>query len=293
MGESMIKQEYKNLKLCAFADEADQNLDGQIIALKENDISLLEIRGVNGKNISELTVPEVKDAKAKLDDAGIKVWSIGSPVGKIDINEPFEPHLDLFCRLLETAHTLKASHFRLFSFYGTDGGMEDEVFERLDCFVQKAQGSDVLLCHENESGIYGDISQRCLRIHKQFPSIKAVFDPANFIHCSEDTMEAWDILCPYVEYLHIKDAMPDGTVVPAGHGIGNIRTIIDQFAKKEDIFTEGTLTLEPHLSKFVGLKELEGIRKESKIGSLSYSNQREAFDAAVEALKEILQWNHI
>ena len=281
-----MENENINLNLCAFADEADEKLDGQIKALKQNDINLMEIRGVNGKNISELTTAEVKEAKKQLDDSGIAVWAIGSPVGKIDINEPFQPHLDMFSRLLETANILKSKRFRMFSFYGTNGGMEDIVFQRLNCFVEKAQDSDVMLCHENESGIYGDIASRCLQIHQQFPQIKAVFDPANYIHTSQDTIKAWEMLSPYVEYIHVKDALHDGKIVPAGYGIANVKTIIQDFAKNG-----GTLTLEPHLFEFVGLKELEGSREKGgkpTVNSLSFTNQREAFDAAARALKDIL-----
>ena len=288
----MENYKYKNLNLCAFADEADENFDEQIIALKENDINLLEIRGVNGKNISELTIQEVKEAKNKLDDTGIKVWAIGSPIGKVDINAPFQPHLDLFSNLLDTANLLNASHFRLFSFYGVintqDVDKENLVFERLNTFVEKSSGRGVQLCHENEKDIYGDIASRCLKIHQQIPAIKAVFDPANFINCSQDVPEAWEILKPYVEYLHIKDALKTGRVVPAGHGIGNIQTILDDFSKINGTTKYGTLTLEPHLFEFVGLKELSGNREEANVGSLAFSTSREAFDAAANALKKLL-----
>ena len=43
------------MRLCAFADEASVSLDGQIEALKRNNISLLEIRGVDGENIKEIS----------------------------------------------------------------------------------------------------------------------------------------------------------------------------------------------------------------------------------------------
>ena len=66
----------EKIRLCAFADEADPSLDGQIEALKANGISLLEIRGVDGKNISTVTPEEAKEIKKKLDDNGISVWLI-------------------------------------------------------------------------------------------------------------------------------------------------------------------------------------------------------------------------
>ena len=63
------------MKLCAFADEASPSLAGQIAALRRNDIPYLEIRGVNGKNIKDISVTEAKEIKNELDAAGISVWS--------------------------------------------------------------------------------------------------------------------------------------------------------------------------------------------------------------------------
>jgi len=272
-------------KLCAFADEADSRLDGQIEALRGNGIDYLEIRGVDGKNISGLTEAEAKAVKAKLDAAGLAVWSIGSPTGKIDIKKPFGKHLDEFCHMLELAHVLGATHYRLFSFYGTGGSAscEDTVLERLNQFVDKAKGSGVTLCHENEKDIYGDVAERCLAIHQKIPEIKAIFDPANYIQCKVDVPAAWELLKDYVEYLHVKDAKANGAVVPAGHGIGGLPGIIRDFGARGG----GTLSLEPHLHVFKGFGRLEALVT-GRGKQFAYKSQREAFDAAAAALRVIL-----
>ena len=46
------------MRLSAFADEASVDLLGQIDALKRNNIEMLEIRGVNGENIKNISVVE-------------------------------------------------------------------------------------------------------------------------------------------------------------------------------------------------------------------------------------------
>ena len=79
--------------LSAFADEAGSTLDEQIAALKENGIDYIEPRKINGKGILELSDDEIIEIKKKLDSAGIKVNSLGSPIGKYPINEDFVPHL--------------------------------------------------------------------------------------------------------------------------------------------------------------------------------------------------------
>lgn len=270
--------------LSAFADEADSRLQQQIAAMTENGISYLEIRGVNGENIADISPKTAREIRKQLDDAGIKVWSLGSPYGKIGIEEAFFSHLEQFKKSLEIADILGTNHIRLFSFYmPQDENCEkytDEVMHRLEQFRSASRNSDIILCHENEKGIYGDIASRCLEIHKNFPSIKAIFDPANFIQCGQDTIAAWEMLAPYVEYMHIKDALPDGSVVPAGKGIGNIPYLLDRYKGK-------VLTLEPHLSVFEGFEKLEADHQ-IKAESFCYPSSRVAFDAAVNALKEII-----
>ena len=269
-------------KLAAFADEADGSIDGQIKAMKENGVSFLEIRGVDCQNIADITKEKAKEVRSKLDEAGLAVWSLGSPFGKININDDFEPHLEKFKRSLENAQILGAKKLRLFSFYGTSQEPEkywDKVMKQLQAFVAAASGSGITLCHENEKGIYGDIANRCLDIHKAIPELKAIFDPANFIQCGQDTKEAWELLYPYVEYMHIKDAKADGRVVPAGKGIGNLPYILSQYKGE-------VLTLEPHLTVFSGFEKLEAEEKSQM--EYSYPSARTAFDAAVNALKELI-----
>ncbi len=270
-------------RLAAFADEADSRLDGQISAMKENGVEYLEIRGVDGENISDITTDKAHDIRARLDAAGLSVWSLGSPFGKIGITEDFEAHLEKFKHGLELADILSAGRIRIFSFYvphDNAARYSDEVMRRLGKMVAAAKGSGVILCHENEKGIYGDNAERCAQIHKNFPELRAVFDPANFVQCGQETKSAWELLSPYVEYLHIKDALADGSVVPAGKGIGNISYILQKYSGK-------VLTVEPHLTVFNGSDELE--RGEHAKRKYCYPDQRTAFRAAVNALKEVME----
>lgn len=271
-------------KLSAFADEAGVKLSEQIQAMQDNRISLLEIRGVDGKNIMSLSPDQVRETKKQLDDGGISVWSIGSPIGKIKLSDPFEPHLDNFKRLLETAHQLDARMFRLFSFYESYDRPE-QVMAQMQAFCDAARGSNIALCLENEKGIYSDNAERMVEVLDAVPELHAVFDPANFVQCGVDTAKAWEMLCDRITYLHIKDALPDGTVVPAGYGAGNVAAIVkDYLARGGEV-----MTLEPHLTAFVGLKDLEA-EQTSTVGSAAfrYADNRAAFDAAVAALRAIV-----
>lgn len=273
-----------NLTLCAFADESGAAIDHQIETLKRNSIPYLEIRNVDGSNISNITIEKAKEVKAKLDANNLAVWSLGSPYGKIKITDDFAPHLDLFKQGLEIASELDAKCIRLFSFYeATDPAARDEVMERLSAFIDAAKGSGITLCHENEKGIYGDIASRCLDIHKTLPELKCVFDPANFIQSGQDTKEAWEMLKSYVYYMHIKDALPNGKVVPAGIGSGNIPYLVREFSAQGG----GVMTLEPHLKIFDGLAALETDEK-TDIDDFTYPNNDAAFDTAATAIKKII-----
>ena len=271
-------------ELCAFADEADKRIDGQIAALQKNGISLLEIRGVDGQNIASITAEKAKEVKKKLDASGISVWSVGSPCGKADIDGDEEKELDRLKHCLELGNILGAKNIRMFSFFMPKGEADkytDKVLRRLSRFCDTARGCGITLCHENEKGIYGDVAERCAIIHRALPEIRAVFDPANFVQCGEDTVRAWEMLSPYVHYMHIKDASPDGTIVPAGKGVGNFPYLLSHY-------TGEVLTLEPHLTVFDGLGALENGEK-TKINEFAYPSADAAFDAATDALKALIK----
>ena len=266
------------MRLCAFADEASVDLQGQIEALKRNNISLLEIRGVDGENIKAISYEKIKEIKKRLDDGGIGVWSIGSPIGKDKVDNDFPKQIDDFKRLCEYAQILGAKRIRMFSFHTKD---EAAVMDRLNSFCEVAP-KEIIMCHENEKGIFGDNFESCVKIHKAFPQIKSVFDPANFVQCDVDTLAAWEALSPYVDYMHIKDALADKRVVRAGYGIGNVEQIVKMYAKQGG----EVLTLEPHLMEFTGLAQLENGESVSQIPV--YTDTNVAFDAGTNALKAIL-----
>lgn len=274
--------------LSAFSDEYASDFDKQLEGLRQNGITHMEIRGVNGKNILSLTDEEVAEVRAKLDASGIQLSSIGSPLGKISITDPMEPHLEMTRRAVQIAKALGTRNIRMFSFYIPDGKYAEyrnEVISRLAAMCEIAEAEDIFLCHENEKGIYGDNADRCLDLQNALEGrLKCIFDPANFIQCHEQPYpHAFDLLGKKIYYMHIKDALEDGTVVPAGKGIGGLPEILAQLKKNDQTYF---LTLEPHLRVFAGLEALENGEKTKM--TFTYSSGEEAFGAASDALKDIL-----
>jgi len=278
----------KQLNIYAFADEASGQIDRQIEAMQRNGLNGLEIRGVDGQNISDITIEKAREVRRKLDNAGLCVWSMGSPIGKISIeSEGFAAHLDKLRHTLALADVLGAKNLRMFSFY-TPSDKADEwknkVFDQVGEMLRVAQGSGVAMCHENEKGIYGDNAERCFELLEAFPEMDGIFDPANFVQCKQDNAQAWALLRNRIKYLHIKDALADGQVVPAGKGIGCLRPILEDFRARGGC----AVTIEPHLSVFDGLKDLERAGEETKINPYCYESSDAAFDAACNALKALL-----
>ncbi len=271
----------------AFADEASVQMPGQVAAMLRNGLQGLEIRGIDGVNVSQITSEKARQVRRLLDDNGLLTWSIGSPIGKIRLDEDFSAHLDQLRHVLEIADILGTKNVRMFSFYTqTPEADRSQVMDRLGTMVEVARGTGIALCHENEKGIYGDTGSRCLDILQALPEMKGVFDPANFVQCGEDTLRCWELLKDRTDYLHIKDALTDCSVVPAGKGAGNVAAIVADYLARGG----SAMTVEPHLTVFDGLKELEEDGNTSVVGQYyCYPSSDAAFDAACNALKAILK----
>lgn len=268
------------IRLSAFADEANPNVADQIAALKRNGLQWIELRGLDGTNIRDITIDQAKEYAKCFADAGIQVWSIGSPIGKMDLHGDFEKEKKDLRRLCKVAKIFGTDKLRIFSFYEA---YEDEikVMDHLRQMVAIAQEEGCALYHENEKQIFGDTAERVERLMEQVDGLKFIYDPANFIEVGEDPKKTL-ALQNRCGYFHIKDALiATGEIVPAGLGDGKIPEMISNIPADADI----TLTLEPHLAIFEGYAEIDSTKLKNKY---CYATNDESFDAAVAALKKIL-----
>ena len=270
--------------LSAFADEYSHNLAEQIEALKAYGFTHLEPRFISGRNISTYTDEEARALRKALDDNGISVYSLGSPLGKISLDDDFAPHLGLTERVCKIANILGASRIRMFSFYLPEGKTREqcrpEVLERLSQMLDIADKYGITLCHENEARIYGENAEQCLDILNHFGGrLRAVFDMGNFVlDGCESYPHAYNLLKEYIDYFHIKDSLPEGAIVPPGLGKANIAEILRAH------FTVGrdfVITLEPHLQLFNGVNALTNVRFDNPY---KFENDKQAFTEAQERL---------
>lgn len=283
------------LNFYAFADESSPFIDEQIIALKNVNFDGVELRTVDEQSVSDISIEKAREVKAKFDDAGLRIWTLGSPLGKIEMGkDSFEEHLDKVKHTLELANLLGTENIRMFSFYIPNGRpaeeYRNEIIDRLSVMTELANKAGITMCHENEKGIYGDTPERCLDILNSVKYLSAIFDPANFVQCEVDTKRAWELLRDRVKYLHIKDSREDGNVVPAGDGAGNIPFIVEDFVKRGG----NSFTVEPHLTVFSALKGLEREGEEIKVGNtIQFGSKEEAFIFACNKFRKIteeIQW---
>ena len=272
--------------ISAFADEASEDLDLQIAALKRNGVRCIEPRSVNG-NMVKKTDEELEEIAKKLRDNGISLSSLGSPIGKFSIDEDFEIHMEEFRRAIRACEILGTKNMRMFSFFVEPeryAECRDEVIRRLKIMLEEAKKHGITLCHENESKIYGQNPPEVKDLLTALPELKGIFDAANFIRNKQDSIEGFEATLPSLEYIHVKDAVAETrAILPAGMGEGKYDEVIDRTDKATDKLIY--LTVEPHLFKFIGYDKID---KTSLNIGMHFETSDEAFDFAVTKLKEVL-----
>jgi sugar phosphate isomerase/epimerase len=240
--------------LSGFADEISPDLEEQCRTLGDLGMTHLEFRGVSGVNVLDLDDDQIEHVRGTLARSGLSVSSIASPIGKVFVQADFEEHTRRFDRAIEVASILDAPYIRIFSFFIPPEDEpymhRDEVLKRMSVLAQRAQAADVVLLHENEKNIYGDVPRRCQELVESVGSshLRLAWDPANFVQCGvRPFAEAYPSLRQHIEYVQIKDAiLATGKVVPAGAGDGDIPETIA--ALRADGF-DGFFSLEPHLAE--------------------------------------------
>jgi 3-dehydroshikimate dehydratase len=239
------------IRLSAFADEISPDLGEQIAVLQRENIHFLDLRGVWNTNVLDLSDAQVNQIKHTLDRESIGVAAIGSPIGKVAIDSPFDEHLRRFERAIELAHTFETPFIRIFSFYPPANTADptlwrDEVLRRLGEMTGRARTAGIVLLHENEKDIYGDTIARCLDLLQNVEVLQAAFDPANFIQCGQTPYpDAYAQLRPWLRYVHVKDARADGSIVAAGEGLARWPEFLERL--RQDSY-DSFFSLEPHLA---------------------------------------------
>jgi len=242
--------------LSAFGDEVDDDLKTQLRTLRDLRIGGLELRGAWGTNVLKLSDEQASAARRLCDEYGVKVKCLGSPIGKTPILDPIEKEETNLKRLFEIGRIVGTRRIRIFSFYppdtSTNAGYDtyvDQSAARLARLTALAAQEDFLLLLENEKDIVTDTPERCQAVLAKVnsPHLRFAWDPANFVQVgvAGPMSRGWEMLKPYVAYVHVKDAvLADGSVKPAGEGDGQVKELL---LGLKEMGYQGVLALEPHL----------------------------------------------
>jgi sugar phosphate isomerase/epimerase len=249
--------------LSGFGDEIDDDPAVQIAVLQALGANYIEVRSAWGTNIVDLSEDQLRELAALLAEKGMLVSAIASPIGKVDVSLPVEHEVERLRRAANAAKVLDAKYIRIFSFYYGESvpvdSIRDDVMERMRALAAVAEEEGVVLLHENEKDIFGDVPDRVLDIIETVnsPALKVAWDAANFVQVGvKPFAEAYGKLRPHLEYLQVKDALfANGHVVPAGEGDGDVLRTVE--ALKADGYT-GFASLEPHLAGAHGLGGFSG-----------------------------------
>ncbi|GAB3390647.1 hypothetical protein GCM10027568_14980 [Humibacter soli] len=252
-------------QLSGFGDEIDQDPRIQLAVLEALGARHIEVRSAWGVNIVDLDSEQLATLKALIDGAGFGVSAIASPIGKVDVTLPVEHEVERLGRAIGAAHALDSRYVRIFSFYRGEGieaaDVRDDVLVRMRALADLAESEGVVLLHENEKEIYGDIPERVLDIVESVGSdaLRLAWDNANFVQVGvRPFTDAWPLLNQHVEYLQVKDALfADASVVPAGEGDGEL---LETLTALRDAGYNGFASLEPHLATGFSLGGFSGPR---------------------------------
>jgi sugar phosphate isomerase/epimerase len=241
------------ITISAFADEISAEPGEQIAVLKSCGVKHIEFRSIHKTNVLNLNDEQIARFKKLLDDEGFKLSAIGSPIGKIKVDDPFEPHLEKFQRAIQLCKVFGTPNIRIFSYYppekfdGNWAPYREEVLRRMQAKADIAAKAGVVLFHENEHRIYGDAPARVKDIfdHVKSPALKAAHDPANFVYGGFDPWAGWLANKPYLAHFHVKDwkkGEEHGCLPGLGDGLME-KVLTDAIASGYS----GFATMEPHL----------------------------------------------
>jgi sugar phosphate isomerase/epimerase len=249
--------------LSGFGDEISPDPAIQLAVLEALGARHIEVRSAWGVNVADFDEERTDALAGLIRKAGFGVSAIASPIGKVDVALPVEHELERLRGVIAVAHRLEARYVRIFSFYRPEGvsaaGIRDDVLHRMRALTELAQAEGVVLLHENEKEIYGDVPERVLDLVESVGSehLRLAWDNANFVQCGvKPFTEGWAALSPYVDYLQVKDARAgSGEVVPAGEGDGEL---LETVTALRDAGYAGFASLEPHLAAGFSLGGFSG-----------------------------------
>ncbi|MDD3725619.1 MAG: sugar phosphate isomerase/epimerase [Candidatus Ratteibacteria bacterium] len=250
------------MKLSGISDEAGQAIEKQIQAHKELGWEYLELRNVDGEAITLMPDKKFDGIFEKVVASGLKVSCFASCIANwaTEISGNFQKDVDELKMSIPRMHRFNTKYIRVMSWPNNkqdplpDEEWGKEAIKRMKELTKIAEDGGVVLVHENCSG-WGEPSNNMVVLAQEInsPAFRLLFDTGNVVFdTSEDPMEFYLKVRPYIEYVHIKDytILEDGNrkATYPGEGKAKVKEILQQLKKSG---YNSFISIEPHLASVV------------------------------------------
>lgn len=272
------------IRLCAPTDEVADSFFAAISMMKDYGITLAEIRGILDKNVIQLTDDEAKYCYKLLQEKGINVWAISSPIGKTDPTISDEEFIDKVKNAIRVAKLFHTNLIRIFSFFNAYD-KRDEVIRKFRMCVEMCKKENIVCSLENEKLSYADTPERVIDLLDNVPGLLHNYDASNFEQTGVDSMHCLKTVFHRCYYVHFKDGIhvdDDAHITPVGEGHGNIPALLNMI--KDD----KVLSLEHHL-RFPLKEKKEKYEDIKDSQEFVYRDTSEAFIDAVKHARKVLK----
>jgi len=243
------------------ADEAGHGIDTQIKAHKELGWDYIELRTVDGENITDVSDDKFKEIRDKLAAADMKVSCFGSAIANWarPITGDLKVDIEDLKRAIPRMRELEVPYIRVMSYPNDPDNPLDEknwrmnAVGRMKILAKIAEGGGVILVHENCSG-WGGMSAENSNIllgDIGSPALKLVFDTGNPVTYKQDAWEYYMAVEKDIAYVHIKDAKrvsEEDVYTYCGEGDGCVREILADLLGQG---YAGGVSIEPHLAAII------------------------------------------
>lgn len=271
------------MQLSVITDEISQDFEHALDVMGEYGVTGVELRGLWGTNIADLTAEQALRAQAAVKSREMQVVCLATPFFKCDLDPQGSPQdesagpmhlaplrdLDQQVQILERsirlAHQFEVRLLRVFSFWrkaALTPTIEAQILDRFAAPLALAERESITLVLENEHACFIGSGEETARLMAQIrsPHLRVCWDPGNAYSQGETPFpDGYQAVRPWVAHVHLKDAHrvetehgPQARFVEIGQGE------IDypgQFQALRNDGYKGWLSLETHFAPQGGTPE--------------------------------------
>ncbi len=243
------------------SDEAGKDIATQIKAHRELGWQHLELRAIDGVNLTQLDDAAFDAVYGAVTEAGMKVSCFASALANWARPITCDPEVDIndLKQAIPRMHRFGTQFIRVMSYPNDpdnpvdDATWRNEAIKRMKTLARMAEDGGILLVHENCSG-WGGLSAENSNIllgEVDSPALKVVFDTGNPVTYGQDAWDYYQQVQADIVYVHIKDARKiDGEdhYCMCGDGDGYVKEIVGDLLKRG---YDGGFSIEPHLAAVI------------------------------------------